>query len=37
VLCEINASSVAPFPDSAIAPLAAATVARLAERRRPGA
>ena len=26
VLCEINVSSVAPFPDSAIAPLVAATV-----------
>jgi hypothetical protein len=29
VLCEINVSSVAPFPDSAIAPLVEATVARL--------
>jgi hypothetical protein len=28
-LCEINVSSVAPFPDSAIAPLVEATVARL--------
>jgi hypothetical protein len=27
VLCEINASSVSPFPDSALAPLAAATLA----------
>jgi hypothetical protein len=30
VLCEINVSSVAPFPDSAIAPLVQATMARLA-------
>ena len=30
VLCEINVSSVYPFPDSALAPLAAATHARLA-------
>jgi hypothetical protein len=29
VLCEINVSSVAPFPDAAIAPLVAATLARL--------
>ena len=29
VLCEINASSVAPFPDSAIQPLVEATKARL--------
>jgi hypothetical protein len=29
VLCEINASSVSPFPDSAIAPLVAAIIARL--------
>ena len=29
VLCEINVSSVAPFPDSAIEPLVEATVARL--------
>lgn len=28
VLCEINISSVSPFPDSALAPLAAATLAR---------
>jgi len=28
VLCEINASSVSPFPDSAVAPIAAATLAR---------
>jgi hypothetical protein len=27
VLCEINASSVSPFPDSAVAPIAAATLA----------
>ena len=36
VLCEINASSVAPYPDSAIEPLVVATVARLASRRKPG-
>lgn len=30
VLCEINVSSVAPFPDSAIAPLVQAVQARLA-------
>ena len=30
VLCEINVSSVAPFPDSAIAPLVRAVQARLA-------
>jgi len=29
VLCEINVSSVAPFPDSAVAPLVAATRERL--------
>jgi len=29
VLCEINLSSVYPFPDEALAPLAAATLARL--------
>ena len=29
VLCEINVSSVAPFPDSAIEPLVAATIARV--------
>ncbi|HEV7821115.1 MAG TPA: Cj0069 family protein [Burkholderiales bacterium] len=28
VLCEINVSSVSPFPDSAIAPIAVATLAR---------
>ena len=28
VLCEINVSSVAPFPDSAVEPLARAAVAR---------
>jgi hypothetical protein len=32
VLCEINVSSVAPFPPSAIAPLVAAVQARLAGR-----
>jgi hypothetical protein len=32
VLCEINASSVAPFPPSAIEPLVAATLARLGGR-----
>lgn len=34
VLCEINASSVAPFPDSAIDPLVAATFVRLELARR---
>ena len=29
VLCEINVSSVAPFPDSTIAPLVAATIRKL--------
>ena len=29
VLCEINVSSVYPFPDDALAPLAAATLAQL--------
>ena len=29
VLCEINVSSVAPFPDSAIEPLVLATVRRI--------
>ena len=29
VLCEINVSSVAPFPDSATAPLVSTTVTRL--------
>jgi hypothetical protein len=33
VLCEINVSSVYPFPDDALVPLAMATRARLAERR----
>lgn len=33
VLCEINVSSVYPFPDDALAPLAAATLARLEARR----
>ncbi len=33
VLCEVNASSVSPLPDSAIAPLVQATVGRLAEAR----
>jgi hypothetical protein len=33
VLCEINVSSVAPFPESAIGPLVEATVARLAANR----
>ena len=32
VLCEINASSVAPFPDSAVEPLVAATVNSLLSR-----
>jgi len=34
VLCEINVSSVAPFPDSAIEPLVNATVRRLRSRDR---
>jgi hypothetical protein len=29
VLCEINASSVAPFPDSALVPMAEAVIARI--------
>ncbi len=29
VLCEINVSSVSPFPPSAVAPLVAAVLARL--------
>ena len=33
VLCEINVSSVYPFPDDALVPLAMATRARLDERR----
>ncbi len=38
VLCEINVSSVSPFPDSALTPVAQATLARaLASRRRCGA
>ena len=39
VLCEINVSSVAPFPDAAIAPLVQATVQRLrlARQHRTGA
>lgn len=35
VLCEINVSSVAPFPESAVPAIADAMVARLAERSRP--
>ena len=34
VLCEINVSSVAPFPDSAIEPLVTAAVRRIQEKRR---
>lgn len=34
VLCEINVSSVSPFPDSALAPLAAATLARSQAKKR---
>ena len=34
VLCEINVSSVAPFPDSAIEPLVLAAVARVEGKRR---
>ena len=33
VLCEINVSSVYPFPDEALAPIVAAMRARLAARR----
>ena len=33
VLCEINASSVSPFPESAVAPVARATLARAREAR----
>lgn len=36
VLCEINVSSVSPFPPSAIAPLVQAVAARLAGRSGPG-
>jgi hypothetical protein len=35
VLCEINASSVAPFPDSALEPIAEATFARIRQARSP--
>ncbi|MDQ6629535.1 MAG: hypothetical protein M3Z29_13995 [Pseudomonadota bacterium] len=34
VLCEINVSSVAPFPDSAIEPLVRAAISRIEEQRR---
>jgi hypothetical protein len=34
VLCEINVSSVAPFPDSAIEPLVLATLNRIERKRR---
>jgi hypothetical protein len=34
VLCEINASSVSPFPDAAALPLAHATIARIEAMRR---
>ena len=34
VLCEINVSSVAPFPDSAIEPLVLAAIDRIEEKRR---
>lgn len=34
VLCEINVSSVSPFPDSAVEPLAVATMNRIAARKR---
>jgi hypothetical protein len=33
VLCEINASSVSPFPDSAVEPVARAAIARTLARR----
>ena len=32
VLCEINVSSVSPFPDAAVAPLAQATFARITQK-----
>jgi hypothetical protein len=32
VLCEVNVSSVSPFPDSALEPIAAATLARIKTR-----
>jgi len=35
VLCEINVSSVSPFPDSAVVPIAQAVLARLRARQRP--
>ncbi|MDQ6638899.1 MAG: Cj0069 family protein [Pseudomonadota bacterium] len=35
VLCEINVSSVAPFPDSAIEPLVLAALSRIERKRRP--
>jgi hypothetical protein len=34
VLCEINVSSVSPFPPSSVAPLVAATLRRLGQRDR---
>jgi Domain of unknown function (DUF6815) len=34
VLCEINASSVSPFPESAVLPVARASVAQAREARR---
>ena len=34
VLCEINVSSVAPFPDSAIEPLVTAAASRIGRARR---
>jgi hypothetical protein len=34
VLCEINVSSVAPFPDSAIEPLVMAAISRIERSRR---
>jgi hypothetical protein len=37
VLCEINVSSVYPFPDSALEPLADTVVARLQRRKTVGA
>ena len=36
VLCEINVSSVAPFPDSAIEPLVDAAITRIRTSRTPG-
>jgi hypothetical protein len=36
VLCEINVSSVSPFPDTAVTPLAQAAFARVVDSHRRG-